>query len=143
MYTLRVGFRYASASLHSHFYSDWGRKQRYVAYRRRRRSTSSTVTTGTPTTIGHTNGSQSGLSPHGGPAYVHTTPQVMSGQAGSWPLSMHGGQRMQAIEGYPSQTYGQHLITTDNDSYSDDGIEGSWHKFLDKICFPCGHYEDI
>jgi hypothetical protein len=50
---------------------------------------------------------------------------------------------MQAIDGYVSQTYGQHLITTDNDSYSDDDIEGSWYKFLDRICYPCGHYEDI
>jgi hypothetical protein len=32
---------------------------------------------------------------------------------------------------------------TSDDSDSDSSIEGSWNKFFEKICFPCGrNYED-
>ncbi|KAJ8594761.1 hypothetical protein M405DRAFT_449139 [Rhizopogon salebrosus TDB-379] len=31
---------------------------------------------------------------------------------------------------------------TTSDSDSDSIIEGFWNKFLDKMCFPCGHYHE-
>ena len=103
-----------------------------MALKRKRKAKSSTVMTGAPTTAA-SGSSQAGPSSHGHPAHGHTS---LIGQAGISPQSIagYGGQSLQVAGGLP--TYSM-------DSFSDsDSIHGSWNRFLDKICFPCGHYED-
>ena len=89
--------------------------------------------TGAPTTAAQASGSlQTGPSLHGHPGQGHTS---SLGQAGvsSQSIAGCGGQSLQVAGGLP---------TCSMDNFSDsDSIQGSWNRFLDKICFPCGHYE--
>jgi hypothetical protein len=45
----------------------------------------------------------------------------------------HGGQSSQGSGGLA--TYHTNVF-----SHSDSSIEGAFNKFLDRICFPCGHF---
>jgi len=48
--------------------------------------------------------------------------------------------RASQAAGSPSSHTFQNVTTSDSDS--DSIIESSWNKFLDNICFPCGHYHE-
>ncbi|KAJ8582711.1 WD40 repeat-like protein [Rhizopogon salebrosus TDB-379] len=109
------------------------KRQRLVAYKRKHKAKSPALTTSTHnTTVLAIGSSQADPSLHGNHTHAHTSPQ---GQVG---LST------QSIVGYGDQTsqVAGGLITdcNDDDSDSDSSMRGSWNKFLDKICFPCGHY---
>ncbi|KAJ8589244.1 hypothetical protein M405DRAFT_818314 [Rhizopogon salebrosus TDB-379] len=108
--------------------------QRHVAYKRKDKIKSLTLMTGTFATVAPASGSsQAGASSHGDPALAHAPSQA---QLGSLSQSIAGGQSSQASGGLT--TY-----YTNNFSYSDSSIDGIFNKFLDRICFPCGHfYED-
>ena len=105
-----------------------------MALKRKRKAKSSTLTTGAPTTAAQaSDSSQAGPSSHGHPEHGHTS---SLGQAGisSQCIPVHGGQSLQVAGD---------CTTYHSDDISDsDSIQGSWNKFLDKIYFPCGHYED-
>ena len=101
--------------------------------------------TGVPAPAGHARGtSQAGVSPHADPAKVHTASQTVNRQAG--PSSQfvvgHGGQHPHIAASQSTLPHNATTSDTNDDSDSDSGIEGAWNKFLDKICFPCGHYYD-
>ena len=105
-----------------------------MALKRNRKAKSSTLTTGAPTTAAQASGSsQAGPSSHGHPELGHPS---SLGQAGvsSQSIPVHGGQSL-PVAGDPTTYHSDHV--SDSDS-----IQGSWNMFLDKICFPCGHYED-
>ncbi|KAJ8582720.1 WD40 repeat-like protein [Rhizopogon salebrosus TDB-379] len=110
--------------------------RRYVTYKHKDKTKSLTLTTGTSTTAAHASGSsQAGTSSHGDPALVHASSQAQIGPL-SQSIARHGGQFSQASGSLT--TY--HM---NNFSHSDSSIEGTLNKFLDRICFPCGHfYED-
>ncbi|OAX37797.1 hypothetical protein K503DRAFT_209505 [Rhizopogon vinicolor AM-OR11-026] len=125
--------------------------QRFVAYKRKRKTKIRASTTGAPATAGHASGtSQAGTSPQGDPAKVHTASQTVTGQAGPSSQSVvgHRGQYSHVAGGPSGQTSQSSLphnattSDTDDDSDSDSSIKGAWNKFLDKICFPRGHYYD-
>ncbi|KAJ8580184.1 hypothetical protein M405DRAFT_834791 [Rhizopogon salebrosus TDB-379] len=110
--------------------------QRYVAYKRKDKTKSLTLTTGASTTVAHASGSsQAGTSLHDDPALAHASSQApiwLSSQS----IAGHGGQSSQASGALT--TY-----HTNDFSHSDLSIDGTLNKFLDRICFPCGHsYED-
>ena len=102
-----------------------------MAWKRKRKAKSSTLMNVAPTTAAQASGSsQAGPSSHGHPAHEHTS---LLGQAGvsSQSSAEYGGQSVQG------------LTTYCKDDLSDsDSIQGSWNRFLDKICYPCGHYKD-
>ncbi|KAG0700609.1 WD40-repeat-containing domain protein [Suillus ampliporus] len=125
--------------------------QRFVAMKRVRKTKPSTAMSGTlPAVAAHANGSsQSGITPSpDGPLPVQPgTPfQVVSGQGGSLSpgTAAHASQSLQIAAGPSSHAFPSHFVTyhTDHDSDSDSSIQGSCNKFLDKICFPRGHYHD-
>ncbi|KAJ8582713.1 WD40 repeat-like protein [Rhizopogon salebrosus TDB-379] len=110
--------------------------KRYVAYKRKDKTKSLPLTTGTSTTAAHAGGSpQAGTSSHGDPALAHASSQAHAGLL-SQSVAGHGGQSSQASGNLA--TY-----HTNDFSHSDSSIDGAFNKFLDRICFPCGHfYED-
>ncbi|KAJ8580801.1 WD40 repeat-like protein [Rhizopogon salebrosus TDB-379] len=110
--------------------------KRYVAYKRKDKIKSLALTTGASTTAAPASGSsQAGASSHGDPALAHAPSQAQLGSF-SQSIAGYGSQSSQASGGLT--TY-----PTNNFSHSDSGIEGTFNKFLDKICFPRGHfYED-
>ncbi|KAG1732386.1 WD40-repeat-containing domain protein [Suillus paluster] len=63
--------------------------------------------------------------------------QVVSVQAisSSQGITVHGAQHPQDTAGSSSHASPSHVD-------SDSSIEGSCNRFLDRICFPCGHYHD-
>ena len=104
-----------------------------MAWKRKPKAKSSTLMTVAPTPATQASGSShAGPSSHGHAAHGHTS---WLGQAGVSSQSSAGyeGQSVPSAGG----------LTTYMDNLSDsDSIQGSWNRFLDKICFPCGHYED-
>jgi hypothetical protein len=92
--------------------------------------------TGAFTTAAPASGSsQAGASSHGDPALAHAHSHAQLGSF-SQSIAGYGGQSSQAPGGLT--TY-----HTNNFSRSDSSIEGTFNKFLDRVCFPCGHfYED-
>ncbi|KAJ8589251.1 hypothetical protein M405DRAFT_818330 [Rhizopogon salebrosus TDB-379] len=105
----------------------------YVAYKRKDKTKSLTLTTGASTTAHASGSSQAGTSSHGNPALVHASSQAQIG-----PLS-------QSIAGHGQSSHASGgLVTyhTNNFSHSDSSIEGTLNKFLDRICFPCGHFHE-
>ncbi|OAX35019.1 hypothetical protein K503DRAFT_858867 [Rhizopogon vinicolor AM-OR11-026] len=125
--------------------------QRFVAYKRKPKTKTRALTTGAPATAGHASGtSQADASVQGGPVMMHTSSQTITGQEGlsSQSVAGHGSQHSHVAGGsaaQASQSSSPHHATaydTNNDSDSDSSIEGACNKFLDKICFPCGHYYD-
>jgi hypothetical protein len=92
--------------------------------------------TGAFTTAAPASGSsQAGASSHGDPALTHAPSQAQL-ESLSQSIAGHGCQSSEASGGLA--TY-----HTNNFSHSDSSIEGPFNKFLDRICFPCGHfYED-
>ncbi|KAG1720330.1 WD40-repeat-containing domain protein [Suillus lakei] len=120
--------------------------QRYIAMTPKRRMGSSSATFSLqmgPTHIGGS--SQPGPSSQIIPAQTCAPLQTSSWQGGPSTLAMVGRriQYMQAVGDSPSYTSPSHFVAHhavhDADS---DSIQGSCNKFLDKICFPCGHHED-
>ena len=105
-----------------------------MAWKRKPKAKSSTPMTVAPTPPTQASGSsQLGSSSHGHAAHGHIS---SLGQAGlsSQSIAGYGCQSVQVAGG---------LTTYCMDDLSDsDSIQGSWNRFLDKICFPCGHYED-
>ena len=101
-----------------------------MALKRKRKAKSSTLMTGAPTTAAQASGSsQAGPSLHGHPAHGHTS-SIRQAEVSSLSIAGYGGQSLEVAGG---------LATHGTDDFS---IQGSWNKFLDKICFPCGHYKD-
>jgi hypothetical protein len=92
--------------------------------------------TGAFTTAAPASGSsQAGAFSNGDPALTHAPSQAQLGSL-SQSIARYGGQSSQASGGLA--TY-----HTNNFSHSDLSIEGPFNKFLDRTCFPCGHfYED-
>ncbi|KAG1780662.1 quinon protein alcohol dehydrogenase-like superfamily [Suillus placidus] len=70
--------------------------------------------------------------------------QASSGQGGPSSPAINGTRYLQVVGGSSSHTSGpSHFVTTyrtNHDSDSRSSIEGSCNRFLDKICFPRGHY---
>lgn len=118
--------------------------QRYIASPKRWKK-SPAVTYGVPLTAIHTgNSPQPGPSSQAGSAQAGTLLQASSGQGGP-PSTMHGTHYVQVVGGLSSHASGpSHFVTTNyhttHDSDSRSSIEGSCNRFLDKICFPRGHY---
>ncbi|KAG1763590.1 WD40-repeat-containing domain protein [Suillus occidentalis] len=86
---------------------------------------------GAPPAVAHVGGS---LSPHSVPVQAGMSSHAMGGN-GSPVVTAVGGPHAS-----PS-----HFVTnyhTRHDSDSRSSIEGSCNKFLDRICFPCGHYHE-
>jgi len=65
---------------------------------------------------------------HGNPAHPPTSSQGQAGPS-SQPVARHGGHPLQVND----------ARYTDNDSYSDTSTHGPFLRFIDKMCFPCGH----
>ncbi|KAJ8589240.1 hypothetical protein M405DRAFT_818310 [Rhizopogon salebrosus TDB-379] len=110
--------------------------QRHVAYKRKDKTKSLALMTGAFTTAAPASGSShAGASSYGDPALTHAPSQAQLGSL-SQSIAGYGSQSSEASEGLA--TY-----HTNNFSHSDSSIEGPFNKFLDRICFPCGHfYED-
>ncbi|KAG1780628.1 WD40-repeat-containing domain protein [Suillus placidus] len=108
--------------------------QRYVVRTPTRKATLPAVTYSAPLPAAHIGGSPQPLSLH-----------EVTVQAG---LSSHatvgnGARYFQPTGGHSLQVSPSHFVTnyhTSRDCDSRSSIEGSCNKFLDKICFPCGHY---
>jgi hypothetical protein len=134
----RVGSRQASVSIVLTFLFLLKVKTTEICRIQAQRTKSLPLTTGASTTaapIGASGSSQAGASSHGDPALAHAHSQAQLGSL-SQAIAGCGGQSSQASGGLT--TY-----PTNNFSHSDSGIDGTFNKFLDKICFPCGHfYED-
>ncbi|KAG2344365.1 WD40 repeat-like protein [Suillus weaverae] len=117
--------------------------QRYIASPKRWKK-SSAVTCGAPLASAHiSNSSQSGPSSQAGSAQAGALLRASSGQGGPSSPAIHGTQYLQVVEGPSSHTSGSHFVTTyrtNHDSDSRSSIDGSCNRFLDKICFPRGHY---
>jgi len=67
-----------------------------------------------------------------------------SSQAGA---SLQEGPAQAATSSQPAGGSLSHIVEThdasdDSDSDSDSSIQGSWNKFLVKLCFPRGRYHD-
>ncbi|KAG1742257.1 WD40-repeat-containing domain protein [Suillus paluster] len=92
--------------------------QGYVALTRKRKA-KSLAATFAPATAAH-------------PAQAGSSSQGMAG---------HGTQYLHATGGPLPQASPSHFVTSHN-SDSRSSIEGSCNRFLDKICFPCGHFHD-
>jgi hypothetical protein len=94
------------------------------------------LTTGASTTAAPASGSsQAGASLHSDSALAHASSQAPIGLSFQ-SIAGHGGQSSQASGGLT--TY-----HTNDFSHSHLSIDGAFNKFLDSICFPCGHfYED-
>ncbi|KAG2123814.1 WD40-repeat-containing domain protein [Suillus clintonianus] len=109
--------------------------QGYVAMKRVRKTELPTVTCSAPLPATHPSASsQPGLSL-----------QVVSVQAGPSSQAMVGNsaQTLRAVGGSSSHASPSHFVTnyhTNHDSDSRSSIEGSCNRFLDRICFPRGHY---
>ncbi|KAG1720325.1 hypothetical protein EDB19DRAFT_577848 [Suillus lakei] len=89
--------------------------------------------------------SHAGPTSRGSTTHARTSSQAVPGHPGpsSQGISRHGDHFSQAPEGLSSHTSPSHFVTayhTNYDSDSDSSIQGSCNKFLDKICFPRGHY---
>ncbi|KAG1729543.1 hypothetical protein EDB19DRAFT_1831697 [Suillus lakei] len=77
--------------------------------------------------------SQPGSSSHVGPAGVGASLQLVSGQPGPAMVGNGAGHP----SSYPPPSHFVNHTSRDSDSIE---IQGSCNKFLDKICYPCGHY---
>ncbi|KAG2749307.1 hypothetical protein P692DRAFT_20833087, partial [Suillus brevipes Sb2] len=112
--------------------------QRYVVMKRTQKTKSFVETCSVAPSVAPTSGSsQMGL----------LSSQVASLQAGPslpFPAMVRDGvQYSQATGGLLSHASPSHLVTayhTNHNSDSRSSIEGSCNRFLDKICFPRGHY---
>ncbi|KAG2749309.1 WD40 repeat-like protein [Suillus brevipes Sb2] len=115
--------------------------QRLVVMTPRRRKNSLVVTCGAPLAGSRMSGTpqpSSSSSPAG------TLLQTSSGQGRPSSPAIHGTYYVQVVGGSSSHTSRpSHFITTDHTNHDSDSlssIEGSCNRFLDRICFPCGHY---
>ncbi|KAG1735214.1 hypothetical protein EDB19DRAFT_1830335 [Suillus lakei] len=130
--------------------------QRYVAMKQVRKTKSSAATSGVPPAAAHasTSSSQPGLSSQvvsvqaGPSSHAMAVNVAQSSQATGGPSShavaVNVGQFSQATGG-PSPMSPSHFVTnyyTNYDSDSRSSIEGSCNRFLDRICFPFGHYHE-
>ncbi|KAG1735222.1 hypothetical protein EDB19DRAFT_2026295, partial [Suillus lakei] len=116
--------------------------KRFVTMKRVRKTKSLVVTGGIPPSPAHASVS----SPAG------TSSQAMSVQVGppSHVVVSNGSQCLPTIGGpsshaSPSHASPSHFVTnyhTNHDSDSRSSIDGSCNRFLDKICFPRGHYHE-
>ncbi|KAG2121088.1 WD40-repeat-containing domain protein [Suillus clintonianus] len=117
--------------------------QRYVAQTPKPKTKSSVAMHSAPLTASHARGSlPGGPSSHVSPVQLGMSLQTTSRQGRPSPVIVgHRTHYSQAVGGHASPS---HFVTTyhasrDSDS---DSIQGSCNKFLDKICFPCGHYHE-
>ncbi|KAG0693236.1 hypothetical protein DFH29DRAFT_1073343 [Suillus ampliporus] len=122
--------------------------QGYVALTPKWKKRSSTVTYSVPLAAAHASGSSpAGPSLQGSPGQSGTSLQAASGQGGSSSPAIvgHVTRPLRITEGPSSHASPSHFVTsyhTSHDSDSRSSIEGSFNRFLDKICFPCGHFHD-
>ncbi|KAG1728008.1 hypothetical protein EDB19DRAFT_1748560 [Suillus lakei] len=120
--------------------------QRYVALTPKKKKKSLVVPSSAPLVVPHASGSsQQGPSSQSVSVQANTSSQVVSGQPGPSSLAVvgHGVQYSQATGGSLSHASPSHLVATyhtNHDSDSRSSIEGSFNRFLDRICFPCGHF---
>ncbi|KAG1719329.1 hypothetical protein EDB19DRAFT_1785621 [Suillus lakei] len=120
--------------------------KRIIAWKPKLKTKSPAVTSGThATAVQASASSQAGPSSQVGPAQTGTSSQAVSGQPGLSLHTMagHTGRYSQATGGPSSHASPSHITTTYHTHYTSDSrstIEGSCMRFLDKICFPCGHY---
>ncbi|OAX35117.1 hypothetical protein K503DRAFT_773817, partial [Rhizopogon vinicolor AM-OR11-026] len=90
-----------------------------------------------------------GTPSRGGSSQVPTSSHTVTGQPrpSSQSIAEHGGQHLPAAGGLsahaPQSSSSRYVTTYDADNGSDsDSIQGEWNKFLVKICYPCGRYDD-
>ncbi|KAG1735215.1 hypothetical protein EDB19DRAFT_1725014 [Suillus lakei] len=120
--------------------------QRYVALTPQKKRGSLAVPYNIPLVVLHASGSsQPGPSSQTASVQAITSSQLVSGQPGSSSPAVvgHGVHYSQPIGGSPSHASPSHFVTTyhtNHDSDSRSSIEGSFNRFLDRICFPCGHF---
>ncbi|KAG1728503.1 WD40-repeat-containing domain protein [Suillus paluster] len=130
--------------------------QRYVAMKRVRKTKASAATSGaTPAAEHASTSSQAGpssqvvfatathasSSSQAGPSSQVVSVQAISSSQG---IAVHGAQHSQGTAGSSSHGSPSRFVTyhTEHGSDSDSSIEGSCNRFLDRICFPRGHYHD-
>lgn len=106
-------------------------QQRFVTRKREHKTKKSSAFMTGATTAYASSSSQAVPTLHDGHVRVNTSSCAFPAPQG---MIEHGGQY--------SHVAGRlaNYCTNDDDSHSDASIRGSWHKFLDKLCFPCGHY---
>ncbi|KAG1735239.1 hypothetical protein EDB19DRAFT_1830356 [Suillus lakei] len=117
--------------------------QRYVALTSKRKAKSSAVMCSAPLAAVHKYGSsQPAPSSLVDPAQAGTLLQASSGQGGSSSLgtAAQGTPHLQAVGAHTLPSCFVTTYRTNHDSDSRSSIEGPCNRFLDKICFPCGHY---
>jgi hypothetical protein len=89
---------------------------------------------GAPLAAAHVGGSSQLLSPHAVPVQAGMSSHAVGGNV---------SQIVSAI-GRPHASP-SHFVTNHHTIYDLDSrsiIEGSCNRFLDRICFPCGHYHE-
>ncbi|OAX31599.1 WD40 repeat-like protein [Rhizopogon vinicolor AM-OR11-026] len=110
--------------------------QRFVAFKRKRKAKSPTLQTDALTTTTYARGS----------SQVHASSQAVTAPSFQSVTGLDGqlSQPSGDLTSHVSQSSPPNTTTNDidDDSDSDSIIQGSWNKFLDKICFPCGHYHE-
>ncbi|KAG1727181.1 WD40-repeat-containing domain protein [Suillus paluster] len=116
--------------------------QRLVAMKRVRKTKPLETTSGALPAAAHAScSSKGGTTPSQDvPVQPGTSIQAASGQ-GVPSLQGINGHGAQAAAGPSSHASPSHFVTY-HDSDSDSSIQGDCNKFLDKICFPRGHYHD-
>ncbi|KAG1735218.1 hypothetical protein EDB19DRAFT_1725070 [Suillus lakei] len=120
--------------------------QRYVALTPKKKTKSLAVPCSVPLVVSHASGSsQPGPSSQTASVQAITSSQLVSGQPGPSSLAVvgHGVPYSQAVGGSSSHASPSHFVTTyhtNHDSDSRSSIKGSFNRFLDRICFPCGHF---
>ncbi|KAG1728481.1 WD40-repeat-containing domain protein [Suillus paluster] len=120
--------------------------QRYVAFTRKKKTKSLAAMSGAPLAAPHVTG-LSQVAPQGSSAQPDMSLQPMSEQPGplSYIMVRDEAQYLPATGGLSPQESPSHFVTayhTIHNSDSRSSIEGSCNRFLDKICFPCGHYHE-
>ncbi|KAG1727194.1 WD40-repeat-containing domain protein [Suillus paluster] len=110
--------------------------QRLVAMKRVRKTKASAATDGATPAAEHL-----GTSSQAGPSSQVVSVHAVSSFQG---IAVHEAQHSQGTAGSSSHASSLHFVTyhTKHGSDSDSSIEGSCNRFLDKICFPRGHYHD-
>ncbi|KAG1718617.1 WD40-repeat-containing domain protein [Suillus paluster] len=128
--------------------------QRYVAMKRVRKTKASAATSGATAAEHVSTSLQAGpssqvvfatathasSSSQAGPSSQVVSVQAVSSSQG---IAVHGAQHSQGTAG-SSHASPSRFVTyhTEHGSDSDSTIEGSCNRFLDRICFPRGHYHD-
>ncbi|KAG0700620.1 WD40-repeat-containing domain protein [Suillus ampliporus] len=115
--------------------------QRFVTMKRVHKTKTMATTSGALPAAAHAScSSQAGPSSQTVSVQAGTSSCVVSGQT----VAGHASRYSQATAGPSSHASPSRFVTyhTDHDSDSNSSIHGTCNKFLDKICFPRGHYHD-